>query len=75
MVDLTDKQRGLLIFLKIRQLPDNPAYCLAHSIAGLEAAVKSEAPLAGVRISSILEQEGIPLEAWDGLPLADTRQV
>jgi len=67
--NLTDSQRGLLMFLRNRQLPDRPSWFLPQGIGELEDAVREGRSLPAIRIETALRQEGIPLEAWDGLAL------
>ena len=69
---LTDEQRGLLMFLRSRQLVKDPRFFIPQGIAELEAAIKENRTLLAIPIATALEEAGIPLSAWDGLPLLDT---
>ena len=67
--NLSDHQQSLLMFLKSRQSRDNPAYFFPHR--GVEELAKGEDGVMVMRITEVLDREGIPLDLWDGLPLGE----
>jgi hypothetical protein len=57
------------MFLKTRQVAEAPEWFLPQGIIELEEAVENGRDLPAMRIVDALEQAGIPLSEWDGVPL------
>ena len=65
---LTDRQRGLLMFFKNRQLPEDPSLFLPQPIVELEDAIQDGRNLEASSLRQALIDTKL-LEHWDGIPL------